>query len=460
MIVSRVARISAVLALFLICVACGDTFRPVAVPISPSPPDPSSFHYVLVVSDNGPSSPGVVSRIDVSGDTNVGEGKTGVGPVHAALLPGGTRVFVANASEGTLSSFSPNSPTLVTTISLPPNSSGPAVPVFVHTTESANVYVADPGTATAAGRVLVVSTTSNVVTSVVTVGTNPVALAELPNATKVYAVNQADGTVTSINTVDRTINGTIATGVSPIWAVARGDSARVYVLNSGDGTLSAIDTSSDAVLPSPVSVGAGANYMVYDAKLNRVYVNNPVTNTVTALNVASDPPSVVFTRSVAANPISLAALPDGTRVYVASATCSSGALSSCAATGGTITTQVTVLNANDGSIKTTIPMGGVPAVPQCSGARFDVFIAAAAASSRVYVANCDAGSTAIIRTIPQPVAGGTAPADTFVLNVPAPVSAYPPPVPVNGLCPPTQQPANNGVCQPPPQNPVFVVPGP
>lgn len=454
-----------VLALFVVCVACGDVFRPVAVPLSPSPPDPRSLHFVLIVSDNGSSNRGSVSRIDVSGDTNAGNASPGIGPVHATLLPNGsTRVYTANAAEGTVASFDLINPSAVTTVGLPTNlvagTQIPAVPVFVDTTESSNVYVADSANGAAgAGRVFVVSVGSNVVTGTIPVGTNPVALSELPNARKLYAVNEGDGTVTSINTVNQAINGApIPTGVAPVWAIARGDSARVYVLNSGDGTLSAIDTNTDAAL-SDVAVGAGANYMTYDSKLNRIYVNNPVTNTVTALNVASDPPSVIFTTAVAASPISLAALPDGSRIYVASGTCSSGSLSSCAATAGTVTSQVTVINANDGSIRSTIPLTTVPAVAQCSSARFELFVAAAGSSSRVYVSNCDAGETAVIRTVAENVGAGTQPADAFVLNIPSPASSFPPPTPVNGLCPPTQQPATNGVCQPPFQNPVFLVPG-
>jgi YVTN family beta-propeller protein len=465
MTVSRLGQVFAVLVLCMLWWGCGDTFRPVAIPVSPPPPDPRSLHFVLVISDNSPSSPGMVSRLDVSGDTNVGNARIGLTPVHATLLPNTTRVVAANAGEATISSFDLVSPTLVTTVSLPTNLIGstqvPAVPVFVHTNESGKVYVADSANgASGAGRVFVVSTISNVVTDTIPVGTNPVALAEMPNGMKLYAVNQGDGTVTSINAIDKTVNGSpIPTGVSPVWAIVRSDSARLYVLNSGDGTVSTIDTSSDTVLGN-VSVGAGANYMVYEPKLNRLYVNNPVTNAVTALNISSDPPTVIFTTPVSATPISLAALPDGSRVYVASEVCSSGVLTSCAATGGTLTSKVTVINTNDGSIRTTLPLASVPAAPQCSTAQFDLFVAAAGSSSRVYVSNCDAGETAIIRTVAENITGTTQPADSFVLNIPSPVSSFPPPVPVNGLCPPNQQPTNNGVCQPPSQNPVFIVAGP
>ena len=105
-----------------------------------------------------------------------------------------------------------------------------------------------------------------------------------------------------------------------------------------------------------VSVGAGANYMVYDSKLNRLYVTNPVANTVTALNVSADPPAVLFVTPVASSPLSVAVLPDGSRVYVVSSqktppcTSNPGDTQLCISSGGT------VINATDGSVRKTFPL--------------------------------------------------------------------------------------------------------
>ena len=173
---------------------------------------------------------------------------------------------------------------------------------------------------------------------------------------------------------------------------------------------------------SSIPVGAGANYMVYAGGLNRLYITNPVANTVTALNIAADPPSVLFTVPVAASPVSVAALPDGSRIYVASVSL----------TGGVATSQVTVLNASSGSVKTVVPLNSVAA--GCGVARFELFAAAAADSTKVYVGNCDARSTSIIRTSD----------DQKVLDLAAPLS--------------TVTPANGG--NPLPQSPVFVLAGP
>jgi YVTN family beta-propeller protein len=418
----RCARVLGILLLALIGVSCGDEYRPVAIPIVPPPPDPAAVHFVLVLSDNGLNDPGAGSQLDVSGDTNIGVAQLGLGPSHAALTANGARLYVANSSEDTISSYSPTSPSLVSTTSLPAGSD----PVFVHTTESGTVYVANFGNDTTVpptpSTVAAISTASNVVLSpLIAVGHHPVALAETPDQKKLYSVNQGDGTVSSISLIDRTVVQTIATGAAPVWAVARSDSARIYVLNGGAGTVSTIDTATDTLL-SNVPVGAGGNFMIYDAKLNRVYVTNPSANTLTALSIAADPPTVLFTLPVAASPITVAALPDGSKVYVASVS----------SVGGTATSQVTVVNTSDGSVRTAIPLNSVPAA--CGSARFELFTAASADSSKVYVGNCDARNTSIIRTSD----------DTKVLDMAAPLSSITPP--------------NGG--NPLPQNPVFVLPGP
>ena len=246
-----------ILTLFLICVGCGDQYRPVAVPIVPPSPDPDAIHFVLVLSNNGSIDPGASSRMDVSGDTNIGVAQLGLGPAHATLISNGARVYAVNTLEDSVSSFSPNpgsTATVVTTTSLPAGSR----PVFVHTRESGTVYVANFGEQHG-GRNL-----------------GQQQCGAEPADCRGQSSRRAGGNsgpeetlrgesgrrhVTAISLVDRSVVQTITTGTTPVWAVARSDSARIYVLNSGSGTVSAIDTVTDSVVGS-ASVGAGANYMV------------------------------------------------------------------------------------------------------------------------------------------------------------------------------------------------------
>lgn len=419
MIFSRLSRLFAVFVLVIIEFACGDTFRPVAIPITPNPPNPSALHYMLVLTQNGTGDPGASSRIDVSGDTNIGVAKLGLAPTHATLIANGTRIYATNMLEDTVSSYSPATPTMVTTTVLAQGSG----PVYAATTQNDFVFVAN----SLSNTVVAISTASNVVANTIPVGVVPIALVELPNSSKVYSVNSGSGDVTVINAVDKTFSSTVATGSTPVWAIARSDSARVYVLNSGSGTVSTIDATTDTNLNVDVPVGAGANFMTYDRTFNRLFVTNPVAGTVSAFDVSSDPPKalswsgMVVKDSVGgtATPDSIAVLPNGTRAYIASGTASG-------------IPQATIINTADGSLRTTLTLSSP--IMSCTGVRFGLFSAADPGGTRVYVSNCAAGDTAIINTQ----------TDSFVLNLPAPPSAAPPPTPGAG---------------PPPQNPVFIMTG-
>jgi YVTN family beta-propeller protein len=412
-------RAAAALLFMIFCTSCGQTYRPVATPITPNPPNPGFAHLVLAISGNGSNNPGASTSINVSGDTAISRSIVGLMPVHGFMTSRGTGVFVANSGDGTVSVFSSSAPAPVGTVVLP-SGVAQAVPVFVGSTETDAVWVADA----ANNQVDEILTSTNVVAYQIGVGTSPVALAETPNTQKLYVANRGSGgsggSVTSINPSDRSVNPPLsgASWVSPIAVAVRSDSARAYVLDQGSAMVSAIDTSSDTVVKS-VSVGVGANFMVYDSGRNRVYVSNPVANTVTFLDVSSDALSAAVVP--VAHPVSVAALPDGSRVYVSRATVS----------GGIVTSQVTVINASDGSIKTTIPLATVGQV--CSANPSELQVAASADSTRVYVGNCDAGNVAIVNTLN----------DSLEDQIPAPQAAAFGP---------------NG--SPLPQNPVFVFAGP
>ena len=470
-------RVAALLLLFLICTSCGDEFRPVAIPESPPPPDPDSLHYALVLSNNGNNEAGASMRIDVSGDSDVAHSTLGIGPVHAVIVPNGARTYAANRAENTISTYPSSSPTTVSTISLPAGSS----PTFLATTDNNSVYVASSGT----GMVDVITTVTNVVTVQIPVGLNPIAMVETPDvvppistAKKVYVANQGDGTLSIIDAASQAVGNTICAvpvqpcpgNNSPVWLLARTDSARVYALNSAAGLVSVIDTASDTIVSS-VSVGAGANYMVYDARANHLYVVNPAANTVAAIDVSVDPTAPLYTVNVAPSPLAVAVLPDSSRFYVASDACSNGAISSCAASGGTATSQLSVFSTSDGRLRSVIALGTVATDPVnptgCDGARFRVFAAAAADSSRVYVSNCDGGFTDIVLTATDTLLQGqqfqvtntnpmTCELVTAPAPLPSPLSVFPPSV---NTCEITQN-QQFFFLVPPAQNPVFILPSP
>jgi YVTN family beta-propeller protein len=502
----RVGRLVAMVFSTLLWAACGQVYRPVVLPCTvggipgcpvQTPAIPANFHAVFALGTNAPNNPGGALQIDVSGDSIIAETPTsnqsqfnlGDLPTHAGIIPNFSRVFVASAGSvlpagiDVVSSFTTavQAPFAtgfgpVNTIAMPTGSQ----PVFVNTTQNNAVYVANFG----ANSLSAINTLSNVVANTVLVGVNPVALAETPNAFKLYVANQgtnqATSSVSSLNVADLSLNTVTGfTGINPVWVVARGDSQKVYVLTQGDGQLVTIDTATDTVTSS-LTVGAGANYIFFDPNLNRLYVTNPVTGAVYVFsdsNGANDTPSLLAQLTIpgltatktatapacpgcsAPVPVSVAALLDGSRFYVASyQTASSCPDSNVGASSACVIPILTVFDAASLTLKypkapvltlLTTPFAAgqfaVPSVASCvspvppalyapGDTRFRVFTTASTDSSRVYVSMCDGGAIADINASGSNsnTSGGTAiPPDTLVTDLPEAFSAGP--VQANGF---------------------------
>src|SRR5579864_1082076 len=302
----RNGKVAALLVCFLICIACGDVYRPTIIPNPVPIPPPQNFHTAFSVNQNGTIYPGTGMQVDVSGDQNAGTTKLAMGPVHATVL--GSSVWSANFVSDSVSVFSEavssGSIGSATSVNLVPGSK----PVFVASTDTSTMYVAnsgqltDPNTATTYYAVDAILNASIPSTAVITEirlpgAITPWALAETPDKKKLYVVNRDSNNVTVVNTVDKTINTTLSAGIgiSPRWAIARSDSTRVYIL-ANDGTLSTIDTTqaTDQVISS-ISVGTGVDSFYYDNRLNRLYIPNPTTSSVAIYDISGDPPRLLTT---------------------------------------------------------------------------------------------------------------------------------------------------------------------
>ncbi|HEY3975103.1 MAG TPA: hypothetical protein VGM18_19005 [Candidatus Sulfotelmatobacter sp.] len=346
------------------------------------------------------------------------------------------------------------------------------LPDFVATTEASTVFVANFGDENGANcnlpstdSVAALDTAANTISNIMYLApaAHPIAMVETPDSQNLYVLNEGKDTfgnndVLNLSPIDLSTAATIPVGNTagsiPVWAVARVDSRRVYVLTQGDiasnesGNLIPIDPATNTVLPSQtnLSVGAGANFVLYDAHLNRIYVTNPNTGTFYVFSAtggvdlsgnANDTPTLMATINMAAgtnppcptgcSPVSIAALPDGSRFYVASfqtqTNCSDpnvGPAGSCIvpmltvfdALAMTVKPAASTLLAPNPSLSLLMTpqfaatQYAVPPVASCVSAtayapgatRFRMFATAAADSSHVYVSICDAGSVADIST--------------------------------------------------------------
>lgn len=432
------AGLLAVLALAVFAVGCGDIFRPVAIPITGPPGDPQPTSYAFIVSQNAPANAGSITQLNVPGDSAVFATPVGVGPVHAAFLPPGeSRIYVANRDDDSVTTYLPSLSTEApTTLNLPPGSH----PVYLASTESGKMYVADAGT----NSVGVINGLQSALTTVVPVGTTPVALDETSDGKKLYVLNQGDGTVSVIDTATDTVLHTITVGTSPTWALFSPDNQELYVLNQGSGTVSVINATTDALVTS-LSVGTSPTHMFVDTQFNRLYVVDAASsNNLWIFDASVDPPKLLTsltvqpdpTAAVPPLPTSITVLANGQKAYVASFQPNSPA-------AGKVTVWISVVNATSNTVQKAHSFAPVPAIcnpnnvpfTQTGGVRFPAFVASSSNSNRVYISSCDAGAIHVINTSN----------DSFVTDIASPVSAFPPPAPTS---------------PPPPQQPVFVLAGP
>ncbi|HET7890910.1 MAG TPA: hypothetical protein VFL34_05270 [Candidatus Sulfotelmatobacter sp.] len=502
-------------------VSCGQVYRPVVIPVGIVPPSPQNYHAVFGISTNVPFNPGTALQIDVSGDSDIGQANMGVNPTHGAVLPNNSRVFVASAGSlfpgetDVVTSFFPagsgpfatglgstTSVTFPNIGAINPSTNQPYLcsylPDFVATTQLTSVFVANYGVESdpncnfgSTDSVAVISTSQNSISNIAYLGagSHPVAMAETTDGLNLYVLNQGLNSVTDLSPQDLTTLASIPVGNTPAWATVRPDNQRVYVVTQGDGQLYTIRTDTNVVVGSPQSVGgAGANYVFYDKNLSRLYVTNPTAGSVYVFDATTDPPRPLGNATGAISipappipsatcggaacsystvmPVSVAALQDGTRFYVASYVTSGGACPDPnVAASLCVIPQITVYDAGSLAVKTTVfpllppvatPAGGVqpyalapaafcvPMFPYTpASARFRMSAVASTDNTRVYASMCDGGSVAVVATVPNTIAVGGNAADVLVNDLPAPFSGAP--AGANG--------------EPPLQNPLFLFAG-
>ena len=357
---------------------CGDTYRPVALPVVQPGGDPQTTRIATIISNNN-GGPGNATEVDATGDTNIASFAVGVDPVHATYWAGTLNtVFVANRAADSISLFSPTTVGgTVSTVGLPAGSH----PVWVSAV-GGNIFIAESGT----NNVGVIQGATGALKQELPVGVNPVSIAETPDGAWAYVANKGSNSVSIINVSTMTLDATVSVGSSPVWVTAKPDSTTMYVLNQGSGTVSVLDTSGKVVVGT-LAVGASPNSMAYDSVNHRLYVANTGANTVSIFDTDSQVPALLRTVTVGAGPVSIAPLLDGSRVYVANSGCADPiALTGC--TGNT----VSVVDARSFAIRSTVTVGSTP-----------ISLAATPESTKVVVADRDSDDIKDIRTLDDTV---------------------------------------------------------
>jgi DNA-binding beta-propeller fold protein YncE len=393
----RLVQAGAALAAATLVAGCGNSYRPVVTPINPSGPASQPTSYTVVVSAPSPTTPGIVTIIDYSGDTVETITPIGPGPSIFTMDQLGATGYTLN-SDGTLSNF-PITTSLQAKNVTYSTLASTANPVNLMA-PSAGLWVAD-----LTGNVVdLFASSPEAFKLAIPVATTPVAIAGSPTlqGQREYAISQnvtdpvgcnktptaqPTGLATPIEISTNTADAPLPLGKCPVFAVTSVDQKRLFVLNRGDDTVTVINAQNntlDACTPflnqngqtvhchptlplSTAAVGAtgitppngtagmgaiaGPVYGEYNQATGQLVVANYDGGTISLIDVSTDEygndsPSfgTTYTIPVGNNPASVTVLQDGSRAYTANQTDST----------------VTIANLSSHTVEKTLTVVGHP----------------------------------------------------------------------------------------------------
>ena len=401
---------------------CGNQYRPVVTPISPSGPAPAPQSYVVAFSQPGltqggvsnpcPTTPytqpGIITLIDFSGDSMLAQASIGVGPLTFAVDASGATAYSTNC-DGTVSTV-PLSTTLQTknvlTTTLPETTSGDAtLPTNLLVTSGGQYVVEQNRTAVGA---LTGSPAS--LKQEIPVAPSLINVIGSPSSQYIYAISQGNSTTgtgvtwgqcdpssgTTVGTngeadgievATTTVDARLPVGVCPVYGLMTSDGRRAFVLNRGSGTVTVIDSSKnqlDTDSPSQymtnatINVGKGpvhadiytpaallvvANYDDDSVSIINVSINGPVEGYTDTANFGQVLATVKL--PAGSHPAAVTVLQDGSRAYTANE--GTGTVSVINLSSFTVEETITV-NGHPRAIASTYntPVGKVYAIAQDS----------------------------------------------------------------------------------------------
>ncbi|AKB80210.1 collagen triple helix repeat domain protein [Methanosarcina horonobensis HB-1 = JCM 15518] len=172
---------------------------------------------------------------------------TGKDPFGVVITPDGSRVYVTNRGDNTVSVIDTATDNVTVNINVGEAPYGVAV-----NKNGTKVYVTNMNS----DNVSVIDTLTNKVIADVSVGRYPHGIAVTPDEKWVYVANHNTpiGSVSVINAATNNVTDTIIVGTSPCGVAVNRDGTKVYVTNSGSNTVSVISTKTNTVIDK-VDVG-------------------------------------------------------------------------------------------------------------------------------------------------------------------------------------------------------------
>ncbi len=347
----RVAALSLGAAATLALAGCGNNYRPVVSAINPVGPSAQPTVIATALSDPGNGGNGLITVVDVFGDSIIANASVAPLPSYLAVDPLGES-YVLHSNSVLVESFTSATGLMTSTIRQSSLTAGGNPSQIYAGSGSAPIFITEP----ALSRVAVLTGGAPpTARQEFPVPANPVYTVGLSTAQRVYTLSQGASPGTSIGTATAIENGTnnaisasIPVGISPVYGVMSPDAQRAFILNqkgngAGNGTVTVLNVQANAI-DMTIPVGLNPVWAAIAPAVNEIGVLNAGTGTApgslsiinTALcsqvalqgNAACDPNNptdsvnfgkVLGTVPVGVGPVQVAMLTDLSKAYVANA---------------------------------------------------------------------------------------------------------------------------------------------
>lgn len=263
----RLVQAGAVFLAAALVAGCGDAYRPVVTPINPSGPAQQPSSLAVVISSPSPSSAGMATVIDYSGDTIMAEAPIGPNPQSFTIDESGSSGYTIN-SDGTLTNFpvstqlqekQVNYSTLPTT-SQPVGMYSPSSGLWV-TDQDGNIVDVLTGSPQTFKLAVPVAPTPIAIAGPILIGQRNYTISlnnsNTPSASVISYQNMTcntapstisqNGEADAIETASYTVSARIPLGKCPVFAVQTSDNRRLFVLNRGSDTVTVINSQNNTL---------------------------------------------------------------------------------------------------------------------------------------------------------------------------------------------------------------------
>ncbi|MFP5207542.1 MAG: YncE family protein [Acidobacteriota bacterium] len=406
------AQVGGALVAAVLIAGCGNNYRPVVTPVPTSGPAAQPQSYAVVVSSPSPTSPGMATLIDYSGDSVMGFAPIGIGPLAFTIDEVGSTGYTFN-SDHTITNFPIETDIqikLETVTTLPANAQplnilAPSAGLWIGdlTGDVTDIFTNSPQTFKLAIPMAPASTPAFVAGSPTSVGQREYIinqnLGANPQGVECNLTPRSEplGTATPVEISTYTTDVPIPVGRCPVFAVQSTDQRRLFVLNRGDDTITVINSQNNSLdqcapfrnqngqlvtchptLPlstsavtatgitppngtAGMSAIAGPVYAEYNLATEQLVVANYDGDTVSIIDVSldqygNDSPTfgTTYTVPVGADPASVTVLLDGSRAYTAN---QGDCVPDCTTNPNG---SVTVVDLSSHTAEKTLPVTGVP----------------------------------------------------------------------------------------------------